>query len=188
MNKTKCSILFIIIIILLLFYNYLSRSPDRHSNLPPNYIISPAEGRIMSVHKHDNGTNEVSIFLRLHDVHTQYMPIDGLIIDQVYKSGINIPAFIYGAVEKYNRTIITTIKSAVGEIIIRQIVGAIYKSVKSNVVIGQVYPRGYKMGKMLLGSRVDIIMPSDVNILVKKGQKVIAGITAIAIPNYITDT
>ena len=162
---------FFIIIFLLLLYFY--RFPDRENltQLDENTVVSPADGRIQSIQKLENGYTRIVIFLNIFDVHTQWSPVSGEIENIEYKEGTFHPAFMLKKSE-LNERCVTTIKHPLGIIYVRQIAGLIARRIVNWFKKNQSVERGEPMGMIKLSSRVDVDLPPKTKIVVKEGDYV----------------
>jgi len=172
------SLIFLIITILLTIF---FRDPDRKIGKD---IVSPADGIIRSIYELDDkdiGKSKViSIFMNIHNVHVNRMPIKGEIKDAVHLSGLHLPAFKKES-EKNERFIIK-IKSSIGLIKIVLIAGTIARRIVPYIKKKDILNKGEKIGIIRLGSRVDLYLPKVKNLLieVKEGDRVKAGESCVA--------
>ena len=170
-------IFFLIIILLIIFF----RDPERKIG---KYIVSPADGYIRDIYKiNDQDIGKciiLSIFMNIHNVHVNRMPIDGEIIDIKHISGSHIPAFKKES--ERNERVIIKIKTSIGIIKIVQIAGTIARRIVPYVEKNDTLKRGEKIGIIRLGSRVDLYLPNKKNIKYKetKNDNVKAGISCVA--------
>ena len=196
---TSAIIAFIIIILFLLnFY----RDPER--KIPRgNNIVSPADGKIISILKTNNkkikiskgflGKIEtmtkdiakecyvISIFMSPFDVHINRAPIDGKIILVRHEKGKYFAAFNLekSLMNEKNEIIIENKK--IGKIKVIQIAGFLARRAICTVKKDEKVNKGQRIGRIVLGSQVTLIAPSKkIKLKIKEGQKVIAGNTIIA--------
>ncbi len=132
-------------------------------------IISPADGRIINA---EDG--RVAIFMSLLDMHVNFMPYDGKIVRMKHYDGGHAPA--YGDAGKNERMEID-IESSVGKIKVIQIAGMVARRIVPYIKEGDVMKKGDKIGIIRFGSRVDVLLPENCKMVVKKGQKIKAGET-----------
>ncbi len=172
------SILFFIITILFIIF---FRDPNR---IIGNGIVSPADGYIRDIYKlRDNDIGEckvVSIFMNIHNVHVNRMPIDGKIIEITHLPGSHIPAFKKES--DRNERVITHIDTSIGIVKIIQIAGTLARRIVSYIKKNDIIKRGEKIGLIRFGSRVDLYLPDKKNIKykVKKGDNIKAGESVVA--------
>lgn len=149
-----------------LFFIFFFRDVKRSIG---NGIISPADGKIL----YANG-NKISIFMSLFDMHINLMPYDGKIASMKYYKGMHKPA--YGNVDKNERLEIK-IESEIGEMKLVQIAGIFARRIVPYVKEGDYVKKGHKIGIIRFGSRVELYLPKNCEIIVKRGQKIKAGET-----------
>lgn len=162
-------------IILPFFVCLFFRDPERDSETKG--IISPADGKVISIQNSKN--IEISIFMRLHDVHVNRIPVSGNIIRLTHEEGKHFPAFLASENEK----IITKISTDNGTYKVSQVAGLIARRITPYIREGQTVQKGERLGIIAFGSRVDLEFPEDYeksDICVNKGDRVKAGKTRIA--------
>ena len=176
--KSYIPLTFGILIILVLFYFY--RVPLRKCNLSPNSIIAPSDGTIMKIISDPlTKRKTISIFLSPLDVHVQYIPYNGRIKSQIYKKGTFHPAYMF-AKSQYNERNTIVIETLKGDISITQIAGMVARRIVSHVKVNNVVKKGDIYGMIKLSSRVDITLPSNVNVLVAEKQRIVGCETVLA--------
>ena len=171
--KRNYKIAALIILILISFYLYFNRTPNRStSDYLSNVVLSPCDGTVMFSEGRD-----ISIFLSPFDVHAQYAPIDGSIknIETIHGKAYmaNKPESIH------NEGVKVIFSSTIGDIEVIQRVGFFVRRIQNYIKINDKVKRGQNYGKINLGSRVDIVLPLNYNTSLQIGQKVFAGITKI---------
>jgi phosphatidylserine decarboxylase len=174
---------------LLIFAFYFFRNP--HRVITPNFmaLYAPADGTIVDwaydAHNGLDGYNQrISIFLSPFDVHVQRAPIAGRIEEVVYKSGTFMPAFLPKSSELNERNDVVFIHP-LGTIKVRQISGTIARCIVCWYKPRAELLQGDRYGMIKFGSRVDLFLPSNVKVSVKKGQRVMAGLTVIG--HWVSD-
>ena len=171
MIKIKIKILIIIILFIILFLFYFTRKPVR-VNKDNHILVSPCDGTVMSV----NGRN-ISIFLSVFDIHWQYAPINSVIKDIEIIHGKHNMAF--NPSSEHNAGVKVTFNSILGDIIVTQRVGFFVRRIKNNINIGDNVKQSDPYGIIMFGSRVDIVLPDNLHCILKKGDKVIGGVTSL---------
>ena len=156
-----------------LFLCYFFRDPERELG---KGIISPADGVVTEVIQ--GPPFYVSIFMNVHNVHVNRMPVDGKVVSVEHISGGFVPAFNKDS--DRNERFISSFSSEDGDFKIVQIAGTVARRILPYVKPGQELSRGERMGLIRLGSRVDLTMERDVSVKVKKGDRVLAGTTTLA--------
>ncbi len=172
------------LVLLAAFVAYFFRNPVRA--IPPgeNLIVSPADGKVVYVApipKEDEelpGGQRVSIFLNIFDVHVTRIPMRGELERLEYKRGKFKVAYDEEAA-RVNEQNILTIRGQASRIVVKQIAGLIARRVICWKRPGQMLQRGELFGLIRFGSRVDVLLPEEVKILVKVGDRVKGGISVI---------
>ena len=169
-------------ILLALFMAYFFRDPERNCPVDDRIIVSPADGRVVVVAKVEPGQKEsptqISIFLSPMDVHINRSPIAGEITDVVYKPGaFHVASRDIASVE--NEQNIITLRGARTTVVVRQIAGVLARRVVLWKKKGDRVNLGERIGLMKFSSRMDVVAPPEVEVLVKPGERVTGGVTVI---------
>jgi len=165
--------LFITGIILTLFFIVFFRDPERTPSGDDDDMISPADGTVVRVKD-----RTIYIFMNIHNVHVNRSPLAGTVTHIDYKPGGFIPAFNKDSdVNERNHVVI---KSDYGILELTQIAGVLTRRIVSYISEGSHVDRGERIGMIRFGSRVDVVIPEGSGFIVKKGDKVKAGETIIA--------
>ena len=159
----------------------------RQAPSDPASIVAGADGTIMSVvdlqEPNFLKTNcvRISIFLSLFDVHVNRAPIGGTVQFAQDYPGSRYFTFLEKSSD-YNQHSTIVIQGKGTSCIVNQIVGPIARRVVHWVAPGQQVEKGESIGMMKFGSRLDMVFPKDdVEVTVKKGMKVRAGETIVAL-------
>lgn len=169
---------------LTLFFVFFFRNPKRMIPEDSSLVVSPADGKVMGVVEveHDDFVNEpcnkVIIFLSVFDVHINRSPIAGEIKFQQYTCGRFIPAY-KDAVGFENERHTIGIESGNFRVSVTQIAGILARRIVSWVTLDDILQKGQRYGLIKFGSCTELVMPKNVEIVVKKGDKVIGGETVI---------
>jgi phosphatidylserine decarboxylase len=169
-------------LLLAAFMAFFFRDPDRNCPVDERIIVSPADGRVVVVAPVDSrvkdSPTQVSIFLSPMDVHINRSPIAGEIIEVVYKPGaFHVASRDIASVE--NEQNIMTIRGARVTIVVRQIAGVLARRVVLWKRKGDRVQLGERLGLMKFSSRMDVVLPSEVEVLVKRGERVTGGVSVI---------
>ena len=166
------------------FFLYFFRNPPRKVVYDPAHLLAPADGRIMSIVEVQDdeflceiGT-KVTIFLSPFDVHVNRSPMDGAIKFQQYVCGRFRPAYKAIAAWENERHAIG-IETENCKVLVTQVAGILARRIVSWVTLGTDLRQGQLYGMIKFGSCTEMIMPQNVEIMVKKGQRVRAGLTVI---------
>ncbi len=170
----------------ILFTLYFFRDPDRITPAGNNLIISPADGKIISIKdvREDSFLKGdavlISIFMSPLNVHVNRYPVDGTIQFFEHIPGKYLVAFEDKASDVNERTLIG-IESENGKVFFKQIAGAVARRIVADLKIGMPTKKGERFGMIKFGSRVDVLLPKGkVAVKVSLHQKVSAGETVIA--------
>ncbi len=164
---------------------YFFRDPERvPASLSPEWILAPGDGKITDIklvhepHFFNGPARRVSMFLSLFDVHVQRIPYQGTVQFTQYQPGSFAPAFLkdtHG--NEYNYVGLATPRGPVG---VKQITGILARRIVCRPTIGDQLAAGQRYGLIKFGSRVDLLLPPEVEILTHVGQKVAGGQTIVA--------
>ncbi|MEP6945224.1 MAG: phosphatidylserine decarboxylase [Acidobacteriota bacterium] len=160
-----------------LFMAYFFRDPHRQTPMGPNIIVSAADGRVTRIDEMDEGWL-VSVFLSPLDVHINRSPISGTIGSIEYTPGKKLPATSNNAsfVNERNTLVITNPEMTVK---CTQIAGILARRIVCWPRTGDNLERGQRFGLIKFSSRTDLLMPSEVKLEVKVGDRVKGGETII---------
>jgi phosphatidylserine decarboxylase len=162
---------------LALFVIYFFRDPERTPPDDPRLLVSPADGRVVYVGPEENapsGRTQISIFLSIFDVHINRSPIAGVITGLRYTPGQFLPAYRQQA-SKQNEQNEVTLTEGPLTVIVRQIAGVVARRIVFSKKRDERLERGERFGLIQFGSRVDILLPPEVKVLVSVGERVRGG-------------
>ena len=169
--------------LLFLFCLNFFRDPRRAVPNCENIILSPADGKIIRIEKvNDDEVGDsitISIFLNIFNVHVNRMPISGSFQNVKYMKGKFLLAFNHKACDENERNTIK-ISTEIGIIKIVQIAGLLARRIICYAKEEDTMKIGGRLGFMRFGSRIDLTIPSNVNLDIKIGQKVVGNRTVIA--------
>jgi phosphatidylserine decarboxylase len=178
-------ILIVSIIIYVLVLQFF-RNPIRHINADPYNIIAPADGKVVVIEDVEEEEyfqgkrKQISIFMSPINVHVNRYPIAGKITYAKYHPGKFLVAWHPKSSTLNERTTVVIKGEKTGEILYRQIAGAMARRIimyaKTNMMVKQ----GADSGFIRFGSRVDVFVPVDFEINVSKEQVVKGGVTILA--------
>ena len=182
LNKLISLILLVFYIIILQFF----RNPKRNTILNDNNIIAPVDGKVVVIEEvfekeyFKDKRLQVSIFMSPLNVHVTRYPTSGDIKFSKYHPGKYLVAWHPKASEENERTTIVIENKTVGEILYRQIAGALAKRIVNYAKPNEKAVQGEDAGFIKFGSRADIFLPLDAKINVKLNDKVRGGEQIIA--------
>lgn len=171
-----------VLVFLALFVFSFFRDPERAIPTEPGAVVSPADGRVVVVSNEENAGRagqRVSIFLAIWNVHVNRAPAAGTITKMEYRPGKFFAAMKERASFE-NEQNVFTLSTEAGEMVFKQIAGLIARRVVSWKKQGEKIARGERIGLVRFGSRVDVWLPKDAEILVKLGENVRGGSSLLA--------
>lgn len=166
-----------VLLALALFVAFFFRDPRRNFQPAPGQVISPADGKIVSI-RQEQGQEVLSIFLSVFNVHINRAPIGGKISKIDYKPGKFLVAFDERASSENEQNSIT-VEDGSKAVRFVQIAGLIARRIVCWKKEGQMLAAGERIGLIRFGSRVDVFLPPGSGIRVRLGDKVKAGVTVI---------
>jgi phosphatidylserine decarboxylase len=164
-----------------LFCFYFFRDPKVEITQGENLILSPCNGTVLEVTENET-EKVVRVFLSVLDVHLQRSPIAGKVLSVEYKPGKFLKAMDPEA-HIVNEQNVITIENENGRYLVKQIAGILARRCVFWVKPGDILKLGDKIGVIKFGSQVDLHMPKNVEVKVKKSNKVVSGVTIFAIIN-----
>ena len=169
-------------VLLAVFCLNFFRDPEREIPQGP-VAVSPADGKVVAVKPHGNGGHRISIFLNVFDVHVNRTPIAGKIKGITYKKGLFLVASKEDATLQNEQNVIT-VEGEVGghktKVVFSQIAGLIARRIICYKNVGDVIAAGERIGLIKFGSRVDVFVGMEWEVVVQPGERVSAGSSVIA--------
>ncbi len=162
---------------LALFMAYFFRDPKRVIPTDADIIVSAADGKVTRIEDRENG-KFVSVFLSPVDVHINRAPIAGRVVKVEMFQGKKAPATSNEASQTNERNAMT-IEGEKMTVVCTQIVGILARRIVCWSKTGDNLTLGEKYGLIKFGSRTDLLMPKNVEIFVKVGDRVVGGETII---------
>ncbi len=173
MNSSNLNYAAYIAMAMTFFMVLFFRDPERKVEVSDTYMISPADGTVIDIRG-----RKVCIFMFLQNVHVNRAPISGTIREITYKKGGYLPAYWKDSERNERNEFI--IHSKYGDVSVMQIAGTIARRIVSYPRVNDVIEQGQRIGMIRFGSRVDVTIPHNFEIIVRKGERVLAGKTVIA--------
>lgn len=170
--------------VLTLFFLWFFRNPTALPPYDPTVLYAPAHGTVMAIEDifDDEYLNEpatkVTIFLSVFDVHVNRSPIDGEIKYQRYTCGQFVPAYKKSASFENERHAIGLDNGRI-RVLVSQVAGLLARRIVSWVTLGNKVQQGECYGMIKFGSSTELVVPKNVEITVKKYQKVTGGVTIV---------
>lgn len=164
-----------------LFMAFFFRDPKRVPPTDPDIVVSPADGKVTRIGPANTAADAptvVSIFLSPLDVHINRSPIPGRIVDVLYSPG----KFLMATNEKaslVNEQNALTIQGEKITVVCKQIAGILARRIVCWKAAGDSLSLGERFGMIKFSSRTDVLLPANVQVTVKEGQRVRGGTTVI---------
>src|SRR4029077_4011627 len=161
------------------------RDPERAVPSDSNVIVAPADGAVMDIVELDENevlkakTRRVGIFLSIFDVHTNRAPVSGRVIYRQHRPGLFLDARRPDCSEKKASKTMAFANPPV-TIVVRQIPRAIARRIVAWANVGDELKKGERFGMIRFGSRTELYLPLEAEVLVKTGDHVSGGSTVIA--------
>ena len=178
-------VLIIVLIVLFLILQFF-RNPKRDFKLNTNQVLSAVDGKVVVIEEvfekeyFKDKRLQISVFMSPLNVHITRYPVSGSIVYNKYHPGKFLVAWHPKSSEENERTTVVVKSLEFGEIMYRQIAGAVAKRIVNYAEEGQDAFQTSDSGFIKFGSRVDIFLPLGTKINVKLDQKVKGGITVLA--------
>lgn len=176
--------------LILNFFRDFERNPERA--LKPKEILAPADGKVVVLKKAvekfylKKPSVHIAIFMNPLNNHVQRAPFDGKVVKRVYHPGEFMAAYEDKAdLVNEQAHLVVDLKTpgkkgkTAGRIVLKQIAGFLCRRVRTTPEAGDGITRGKRIGRILLGSRVDVFLPKSFKPAVKLGDQVRAGVTVL---------
>jgi phosphatidylserine decarboxylase len=165
----------IVFLLASLFCLFFFRDPDVSVTQGENLVLSPCNGTVLQVDEHES-VLVIRVFLSIFNVHLQRTPVAGTVRGVEHKDGKFLMAWDPLAHEVNEQNIIT-IENKWGVFVVKQIAGFLARRCVAWVRAGDALGAGERIGLIKFSSQVDLYMPKNIEIKIKKGDRVIAGVT-----------
>ena len=162
------------------------RNPRRNTDVKDTHIVAPVDGKVVVIEEtlekeyFQEKRLMVSVFMSPINVHVTRHPVNGTVKYSKYHVGKYLVAWHPKASEENERTTVVVENPVAGEILYRQIAGALAKRIVNYAEVGTEVVQGSDSGFIKFGSRVDVYLPLGTELEVELNQKVKGGITVIA--------
>lgn len=175
-----------LVFVLLILYTFaFFRDPERISPADALAVVAAADGVVADISELDEPEvvrakmRRVGIFLSVFDVHTNRAPIEGRITYREHHEGLCLDARSEHCTTK-NEAMTWAFENARGTIVVRQLTGAIARRIVGWSKVGDELKKGERFGMIRFGSRTEVYLPLDAEIVVKIGDRVAGGQSVIA--------
>jgi phosphatidylserine decarboxylase len=178
-------IIFIATFALVLFLISFFRVPKRALTVGEHAIVCPADGKVVVIEEitdeeyFKDKRLQLSVFMSPANVHQNRNPVSGEIVYNKYHKGKYLVAWNPKSSTENERHSVV-IRSKKGEILVKQIAGALAKRIVNYLSVGQEVEQSAEMGFIKFGSRVDVLLPPGTKVNVQLNQVVQGGVTVLA--------
>ena len=178
-------LIFIATLGLLLFLISFFRVPNRPLTTGDNLVVCPADGKVVVIEEVFDEEYfkarrlQVSIFMSPANVHQNRNPVSGEVVYNQYHKGKYLVAWHPKSSTDNERHSIV-LRNAHGEVLVKQIAGALARRIVNYLSVGQKVAQSDEMGFIKFGSRVDILLPPGTRVNVQLNEVVQGGVTVLA--------
>ncbi len=169
------------------FSLYFFRDPERNPPSDPKALVSPADGTVLSIEEIQDEKflyrpcRKISIFMSPFNVHVNRAPADGKVTKVEYRPGKYAMAMRDKASDDNERNAVFFECDGSGsEVVFVQIAGFVARRIVCYVKGGERLQKGQRYGMIRFGSRMEVFLPLEAEVLVKKSEQVTAGETILA--------
>ena len=177
--------LLVLVVVLVLYVFWFFRDPARVPPADTNAVVAAADGKVADIVEVDEPEvvharqKRVGIFLSVFDVHTNRAPVDGKIIYKKAHAGLCLDARHADCTTK-NRALTWAFQNSRGVFVVRQLTGMIARRIVGWSNVGDELQKGEHFGMIRFGSRTEVYLHLDAEVLVKVGDRVTGGTSVIA--------
>ena len=185
-NLMISKIIGIITLIVMILILQFFRNPKRVTEINNSLIISPVDGKVVAIEKvyekeyFKDERIQISVFMSPLNVHVTRYANSGVVKFSKYHPGKYLVAWHPKSSEKNERTTVVVENTSFGEVLYRQIAGAVARRIINYAKVGDNVIQGADAGFIKFGSRVDLFLPLDSKIKVELNQIVKGGKDTIA--------
>lgn len=172
-------------LVLTLLIGHFFRDPERVGSSDSDTVVSPADGRVISIEKVEETPFfrktcvRISVFMSIFDVHVNRIPLSGIVRGLKYRKGRFLSANLSRAMRENEQNSIWIQAHSGVDIVITQVAGLIARRIVCWPSVGDSVIRGERYGMIRFGSRLDVYVPEDSDILIKSGDHVYGGETLL---------
>jgi phosphatidylserine decarboxylase len=172
-------------VVVTLFIGHFFRDPQRIPSLGHQEVISPADGKVIAVERVETvrfvekACLKISIFMSVFDVHVNRIPCTGVIQGNHYQKGRFLSANLARASRENEQNWLWIQADSGHHIVTTQVAGLIARRIVCWPTVGDQVERGERFGMIRFGSRMDVYVPENTEILISKGDHVYGGETIL---------
>jgi len=161
-------------LVLLMLLLWFFRDPERTCG---QGVVSAADGTVTHVEQRQDGVR-VNVFMSPLNVHVNRAPLAGRVVSVTHHPGGHVPAFSKDS--ERNERVVVEWSTDIGSVTTVQIAGSLARRIVPYISAGDEIAKGERFGLIRLGSRLDHHLPAGCESVVRKGDRVIAGVSTIA--------
>ncbi len=175
----------LLFVALILYTFAFFRDPERTSPSDPESVVAAADGVVADIVEIEetevvkSRMKRVGIFLSVFDVHTNRAPVDGRITYREHRAGLCLDARSPDCSGK-NESMTWAFENPRATLVVKQLTGAIARRIVGWSKVGDELRKGERFGMIRFGSRTEVYLPVNAEIMVKVGDRVVGGATVIA--------
>ena len=179
-NYLRSTIMLLAIVMLVLVLQFF-RNPKRNINTSEDYVVSPVDGKVVVIEEvfekefFNEKRLQVSVFMSPINVHVTRYPVAGQVVFSKYHPGKFLVAWHPKSSEENERTTVVVNSKNFGDVLHRQIAGALARRIVNYAEKGQQVTQGSDSGFIKFGSRVDVFLPIGTKLDVKLNDVVKGG-------------
>ena len=185
-NEMTRQLMVVFFIILFLLILQFFRNPKRNFNPNENEVLSPVDGKVVVIEEvfekeyFQEKRMQISVFMSPINVHVTRYPVGGEVVFSKYHPGKYLVAWHPKASEENERTTVVVRSKEFGDVLYRQIAGALAKRIVNYAQEGEQAQQTADSGFIKFGSRVDVFLPLDAKVKVNLNEVVKGGISVLA--------
>ncbi|SCM59447.1 phosphatidylserine decarboxylase family protein [Petrimonas mucosa] len=179
-------LLFVSVVVYALMLNFFKKPSRVYEGDLLGYVNAPADGKIVVIEKtfekdfFNEERIQISIFMSFFNAHSNWIPVTGKVVHYSHQEGNFHAAFLPKSSHENERSNIIIETPDGHRVLTRQIAGAVARRIVTYVREGEFYHIGDRLGFIKLGSRMDLFLPLDSEILVQIGDEVRANESLLA--------
>ncbi|MGK0385690.1 MAG: phosphatidylserine decarboxylase [Patiriisocius sp.] len=184
-NYLRSAIMILAIVMLVLVLQFF-RNPKRKFNLNEDHVVSPVDGKVVVIEEvfekefYNEKRLQISVFMSPINVHVTRYPVAGDVVFSKYHPGKFLVAWHPKSSEENERTTVVVQSKNFGNVLHRQIAGALARRIVNYAKKGQQITQASESGFIKFGSRVDVFLPIGTKLEVGLNDVVKGGISVLA--------
>lgn len=168
-----------------LLIGHFFRDPHRIFNAGRTDVLSPADGKVIAIERTESAPLtggsciKLSIFMSVFDVHVNRIPISGVVEDIRYRKGNFLAANLARASGENEQSSVRIHTDDGRDVVMTQVAGLIARRIVCWPTVGDRVEQGERFGMIRFGSRMDVFVPLEAEVLVSLGMHVYGGETVL---------